>query len=185
MSNTDIIEKARQKAEWHLSEYRRWQAFIESAAELQDGAEAKVAARAVAQAGLIVANGLPGVAAVSSAVISAAAPSPSHQTPTREVLRLTHELIAQIGPMTAAEIFDRLIRRGVVIGGKNPKGNLSAKFATDKSLRHDKDTGKWNRVGQNDKGPAEAGPSSVTGEATTSPDAGSRPVTSPPWIRAN
>ncbi|NOX83883.1 MAG: hypothetical protein GXP06_13055 [Alphaproteobacteria bacterium] len=168
MSNDTVIEKARTKIAWHYAEAKRLQAFIEVAVELLGDVSPESQASKIVKVGAV---RNPSVRQVT--------------TSTPEILHLTHQLLSSHGPMTAAEIFDRLISRGVSIGGKNPKGNLSAKFATDKTLRHNKDTGRWNQVGPTDKGSAETEPSSVTGEVRASPNAGSRPVTPPNFTRAN
>jgi hypothetical protein len=64
---------------------------------------------------------------------------------TTEILKQSEDVLQLQGkPMSAGEIYEMVVRRGVRIGGQNPKGNLTAKFATAKDVFvFDKDSGLW------------------------------------------
>lgn len=126
MTDTDLIKAAQEKLARYRAEVHRLEAFLETAQELTAGPDKKKAH----------------IAPPRSAKKDA--PASGDATPRKEVLQQTHQiLLEQRRRLPAAAIYDILIKRGVVIAGKSPKGNLTAKFATDKTLSYDKDTGLW------------------------------------------
>lgn len=89
-------------------------------------------------------------------------------TPTREIIRMAEELLAETGhPLPAAKIYDTLYMRGMRLKGKNPKGNLTARFSVRRDIFHyDKDTGmwslqKWRQNAEKTEGPDDAEPSTI------------------------
>jgi hypothetical protein len=49
--------------------------------------------------------------------------------------------------MLAADIYEILVRRGIKIGGKSPKGNLTAKFSTRRDIFHfNRPDGHWSLI---------------------------------------
>jgi len=54
-------------------------------------------------------------------------------TPTKEILAAAADYLAET-PATAAEIYQDLVRLGIRVPGKSPKGNLTAKFAARKDV---------------------------------------------------
>jgi hypothetical protein len=87
---------------------------------------------------------------VGSAVAQlAAAQSP---TPVAEIRKRAAAILASVGrPMPLSELHNALLRAGVVIGGKDPRSNLSAKLNGAKEIKCIRGKG-W--VAQNDQGPA-------------------------------
>lgn len=69
----------------------------------------------------------------------------SSSAPTEIILSQAADVLRKNGkPMLAAEIFDGVTRTGIKIGGKNPKGNLTAKFALQRNVFVlDKKTMRW------------------------------------------
>jgi hypothetical protein len=64
---------------------------------------------------------------------------------TAEILEASAAILTTKGSaMLAAEIYEKLVADGVRIGGRKPKGNLTAKFSLRKDLfKHDAISGKW------------------------------------------
>jgi len=69
----------------------------------------------------------------------------SSSSPTELILKEAADVLRQEGkPMLAADIFDKVTRRGVRIAGMNPKGNLTAKFSLKREVFIlDKETKLW------------------------------------------
>lgn len=67
---------------------------------------------------------------------------------TKEILSAAEEVLEQFGaPQSNVDIYEALTTRGIQIGGRSPKGNMTAKFATRKDIfRFDKETGLWSLV---------------------------------------
>ncbi|MBB2751307.1 UNVERIFIED_ORG: hypothetical protein GGI57_001989 [Rhizobium aethiopicum] len=87
----------------------------------------------------------PEVLKVPSGVITTVGTTGIGSSPTELILKEAEDVLRQeSGPMPAALIFERVVRRGVRIAGKNPKGNLTAKFALKRDIfALDKDTKLW------------------------------------------
>jgi hypothetical protein len=143
------IDIAQERIRYHQAEIDRLKAFLEMA----EGLLKEVAVRAPRPSSIGDTNaaGPPTTVPAGKSIvvpgvtIYPATHSRSFPTPTKEVLLQAEELLRQMAqPMPASEIYDWLVRRGIHIAGKNPKGNLTAKFATQKErFTYDKDTGRW------------------------------------------
>lgn len=64
---------------------------------------------------------------------------------TKDILAAAEKVLRENGgPMLAADIYLLILEQGLHIGGQNPKGNLTAKFSTQKdTFVLDKDTRLW------------------------------------------
>ena len=61
---------------------------------------------------------------------------PLRSAPADKVMSAVHDILMSRGDaLTLAAIFDELTQRGVVIGGKHPKQNLSQKFSAHPALK--------------------------------------------------
>lgn len=72
------------------------------------------------------------------------APEPARPASSDEVVLATMQLIAaKDAPMRLGEIYEELIKQGIVIGGKIPRNNLGAKLSADSRLRTVSGLGWW------------------------------------------
>jgi hypothetical protein len=91
---------------------------------------------------------------------------------TGEILKEAQSILQERqAPMLAAEIYEILVRRGVKIGGKSPKGNLTAKFSTQRDIFHfNRPDGNWSLVEWNIKNETLPDHSGSVSEFTGEPD---------------
>lgn len=131
----DPVEIARERIRQHQTEIARLNAFIEMAESLMRGSHSAPPSSLTA-----------GPESGELSVVSVPRPyDTGRSSPTKEVLSQAEERFRQLGkPQQASEIYDWLVLHGIAIAGKNPKGNLTAKFATRKDVfSYDKDSGLW------------------------------------------
>jgi len=137
----ELIQKALERIKFHESEIARLHQFIATAEEIAGGT---VTSQSNAIFPTYDANGNPSSTetAFSGEIITVWSPSSS---PTATIIAEAVDVFQSVKkPVPAAFVYDRLVRRGIKIAGKNPRGNLTAKFATRKDIFcYDKDTGLW------------------------------------------
>jgi len=163
----DLIEKARAKIVFHEEQIRRLREFISTGEAL---AADEVRPIPEARPNFFVEN--PNM----NRLLGGAPPT----TPTSVVLEEAAAVLRELDrPTPAAEIYERLVRRGVTIAGRSPKGNMTAKFATRKDVfSFHKESQTWSLVELLRRGSRSP---NENGEAAASPDAGqgSRPDQTP------
>src|SRR5262245_60000632 len=127
------------------------QAAMQELADL-DAKQAQIdARRAKLHEFLVVAEqlGAPPLSEIGSAVAQLAVQPP---TPVAEIRKRAVAILSSVDrPMQLAELHTALIRAGVVVGGRDPRSNLSAKLNGAKGLKSIRGKG-W--VAQDDQGPA-------------------------------
>ncbi|MBX4946160.1 hypothetical protein HJA96_21945 [Rhizobium binae] len=138
---------ARERIRHHQAEIARLTAFLEMAEALLKDAPEYPAPQPNPIGGALAPAAEPKASPLGmpNPTMPVVYPSSSSPTPTKEVLLQAEELFRQMNKaMPASEVYEWLVRRGIRIAGKNPKGNLTAKFATQKErFAYDKDTGLW------------------------------------------
>jgi hypothetical protein len=117
------LNKALAKLEWHRGEITRLEQFIATYREFELETDSPSDG-----------EGAGAVDLVSEA-----------PTSTAKVLQEAEDVLRHSsGPMAAADIFNALVRRGIKIVGKNPQGNMTAKFATRRNVfAYDSESGRW------------------------------------------
>ena len=138
----DPIQKAKELIAWHESEATRLRQLVEMIeigfSELQKTSVMPVEFGATA----------PTERVSTEPVIRTASRLDFKSSPTSLILTEAEDLLRIEGkPTSASDIYEKLIRRGIKISGQNPKGNLTAKFATKKDIfSYDKDSGLWSLI---------------------------------------
>ncbi|TPM99177.1 hypothetical protein [Mesorhizobium sp. B2-1-3A] len=171
MSN-DPFQKARDKIAFYESAIHRLEEWIATGeALLADGTESAPAVSPEQSGGEPKTGSIRTINGRSVFVPS---------SPTAMVIAEAQSVLREAGkPMVAADIFDKLMRRGVKIAGNSPKGNMTAKFSTRRDIFtfEGKETGLWSLTEWGRKAPQtnEALPeqsesaSKVAGEVDASP----------------
>jgi len=130
------IEVALAKISFHEAEATRLKKFVEDARALLSEAGTTPQPQPALSSSS---------ASVPGSGTTITAPSIGSPSPTALVLDESEAILREANrPMLAADIYEKLIRRGVRINGKNPKGNLTAKFSTKRGIFHlNKETKLW------------------------------------------
>lgn len=137
--NNDPIKIAKSKIAFHEQEIVKLRQFLEMAESLL---------QSEAASGRLTKAEDNAVAKKETATDSLQNISPSGELKASSrsaILKESEDYLRQKGrPVPASEIYDVITRRGIRISGQNPRGNLTAKFATAKDrFLYDKETGHW------------------------------------------
>ncbi|MER9800073.1 hypothetical protein NKJ36_23540 [Mesorhizobium sp. M0142] len=161
MEQDALILKAQDRIRYHEAEAKRWRDFVATAEALIADEKPASLARAEPRP----------FREVSAFDLHYATQSSA----TGEILKEAQAILEdRKAPMPAAEIYEMLVRRGIKIAGKSPKGNLTAKFSTRRDIfTFDNTNGHWSLTewGTKNETPPEQseGVSEFTGEQASSP----------------